>query len=178
MRTALATLLYSMDTRDSNFVIDSLLLIRYKYDHVCASCYRRYCFNRLPITRNGNREKYRSDSIEHSITSRNYFLLSPSEKYTIVTHVPRPISMRRQEGRDLGTKVAACANTYTVFQLTTDFDTWSIDCNRVCAIRAIRSVPDTSAIYVRGLSCPRTVIQSLHHFHPPSSYTVHVFPPK
>jgi len=64
--------------------------------------------------------------------------------------------MRCQQGwRDLGTKVAARANTCTVFQLTTDFDTWSIDCNRPDdAIRAIRPVPDTSAIYVRGLSCP------------------------
>lgn len=79
-------------------------------------------------------------------------------------------------------KVPARSNTCTIFRLTTQFDTPSIEAaiGRTGSIRAIRPVSDTSAIYVCGLSCSYFVI----HVTPRASpiFTLrrlpYVFPPR
>lgn len=87
------------------------------------------------------------------IFSNYYFLLSPTK--SIITYVPHPISTRCQQGGKISRRrlLPAPIHDSLFSELTSILP--SIDCNwpnNSCAIRAIRPVSDTSAIYVHRSS--------------------------
>lgn len=93
--------------------------------------------------------RYLVTRTQNLICSNYYFLLSPTK--SIVTYVPHPISTRRQQGGKISRRKLLPAPIHDPLfsELTSILP--SIDCNwpnNSCAIRAIRPVSDTSAIYV------------------------------
>lgn len=86
------------------------------------------------------------------IFSNYYFLLSPTKSN--ITYVPHPISTRCQQGGKISRRRLPAPIHNPLFSELTSIPR-SIDCNwpnNSCAIRAIRPVSDTSAIYVRRSS--------------------------